>query len=237
LLQSEKLKKWREGAASRLWLHGIPGCGKTILSSTIIEHLQQHCDDDSGKVTVYFYFDFNDAQKQNPELMLRSLLFQLLQRSVIIPKCVDALFWSCGSGQQQPSLHVLLEVAPQVMRQFTHVYIVLDALDECTQRFELMEMLETVAGWQLDIVHLLMTSRKQRDIEMSLKTYVKEDDTVGLQGDVVDEDILRYVQQRLQDDKGLAKWNKDADIRQEIETALMCGARGMFVYLPNPLLS
>jgi hypothetical protein len=235
LLQSEKLKEWREGAASQLWLHGIPGCGKTILSSTIIEHLQQHCNDDSHEVTVYFYFDFNDAQKQDSELMLRSLLFQLLQRAVIIPEGVDRLFSSCGSGKQRPSLHALLEVAPQVMRQFTHVYIVLDALDECAQRFELMEMLETVAGWQLDIVHLLMTSRKERDIEMSLKTYVKEDDTVCLQRDVVDEDILRYVQQRLQDDKSLAKWNKDAGIKQEIETALMCGARGMFVYLPNLL--
>ncbi|KAF2628636.1 hypothetical protein BU25DRAFT_420606 [Macroventuria anomochaeta] len=91
-----------------------------------------------------------------------------------------------------------------------------------------MGVLETVAGWQLDIVHLLMTSRKERDIERSLESYVKEEDTVCLQRDVVDKDVLQYVQQRLSDDKGLAKWNKDAAIRQEIETALMRGARGMF---------
>jgi hypothetical protein len=29
-------------------------------------------------VTAYFYFDFNDTQKQDPELMLRSLLCQFL---------------------------------------------------------------------------------------------------------------------------------------------------------------
>jgi hypothetical protein len=46
---------------------------------------------------------------------------------------------------------------------------------------------------------------------------------------VVDVDIQRYVQQRLSDDKGLEKWNKDAAIRQEIEAALMGGACGMYV--------
>jgi hypothetical protein len=179
-------------------------------------------------VTAYFYFDFNDAQKQDPELMLRSLLSQLLQRSFMIPKGIDALFSSSDNGQRQPSPHALLEVTPQVMQQFTHAYIVLDALDECTQRQELMDVLETVAGWQLDNMHLLMTSRKERDIESSVESYVEEEDTVCLQRDVVDRDIQRYVQQRLTDDKKLAKWNKDAAVRQEIEDALMQGARGMY---------
>ncbi|KAF1347199.1 hypothetical protein EJ07DRAFT_160453 [Lizonia empirigonia] len=85
----------------------------------------------------------------------------------------------------------------------------------------LMEVLETVAGWQLDNVHLLMTSRKERDIESSLKNYVTRD--------VVDKDIQRYVQQWLSDDKALAKWNKDTVVRQEIETALTNGVRGMYV--------
>ncbi|KAI1521132.1 hypothetical protein PtrSN001A_012283, partial [Pyrenophora tritici-repentis] len=53
-------------------------------------------------------------------------------------------------------------------------------------------------------------------------------DAVCLQRDVVDQDIQRYVQQRLRDKKSLAKWTKDAAISQEIEDALMRGARGMF---------
>jgi hypothetical protein len=108
------------------------------------------------------------------------------------------------------------------------VYVVLDALDECAQRLELMDMLEAVAGWQLNNLHLLMTSRKERDIERSLEEYIREEDAMCLQRDVVDKDIQRYVQQRLRDDKGLAKWNKDASVREEIEEALMHGACGMF---------
>jgi hypothetical protein len=233
LLESARFANWKERAASRLWLYGIPGCGKTILNSTVIENLLQHCHDDTNMVTAYFYFDFNDAQKQDPELMLRSLLCQLVQRSVVIPKGVDALFSSCENGQRKPSSHALLQVTKEAAQEFTHVYVVLDALDECVQRSELMDMLEAVAGWQLDNLHLLMTSRKERDIERSLEEYIREEDAMCLQRDVVNKDIQRYVQQRLRDDKGLAKWNKDASVRQEIEEALMHGACGMYVFLPS----
>ncbi|KAL5372833.1 hypothetical protein DPSP01_013203 [Paraphaeosphaeria sporulosa] len=100
LVEGEQFVRWKANAASRLWLYGIPGCGKTILSSTVIKNLLQHCGDNTSMVTLYFYFDFNDAQKQDPELMIRSLLCQLLQRAVAIPRGVDALFASCENGKR-----------------------------------------------------------------------------------------------------------------------------------------
>ncbi|OAL53543.1 HET-domain-containing protein [Pyrenochaeta sp. DS3sAY3a] len=233
LLNSTKFTTWKGRAASRLWLYGIPGCGKTILSSAIIEHLLQHCNTDIGIVIAYFFFDFNDAQKQDLELMLRSLLCQLLSSSAMIPQLIDALFSSCRNRQRQPSPQELLESIREMLQLFTHVYIVLDALDECTQRQELMDVLETVAEWQLDNMHLLMTSRKERDIERSFENYLDEEDTICLLSNVVDEDIQRYVQQRLSADRDLAKWNKDSAVRQEIESALMSGARGMYVCSPS----
>ena len=233
MLTSEKFKRWKQHPASLLWLYGIPGCGKTILSSTVVEDLQHHCEDDQRKVTAYFYFDFNDTQKQDPELMFRSLFHQLLQRLVTVPEDVEEVFSLCVNGKQQPSLPALLKAAPQIIQQFTHVYIVLDALDECTQRSELMDLLGTIAGWQLDSVHLLMTSRRERSIETFFESHVGEEGTIYLQGDVVDKDISRYVQQRLHDDKDFVKWNKNPDTMQEIETVLMRGSRGMYMYCYN----
>ncbi|KAF2440363.1 HET-domain-containing protein, partial [Karstenula rhodostoma CBS 690.94] len=228
LVEGEQFTRWKASAASRLWLHGIPGCGKTILSSTIIENMLHHCGDDPSMVTAYFYFDFKDTQKQGPELAIRSLLSQLLQRAVITPKSIDALFASCENTGRLPPLHEFLEAVRSTLQEFGQVYIIIDALDECKQRSELMDMLETVAGWQPNNLHLLLTSRKERDIESSLEKIVTEEDTICLQRDEVDKDIQRYIQQRLSDDKGLAKWNKDAAVRQEIEAAMMSGARGMF---------
>jgi type III secretory pathway component EscV len=94
-----------------------------------------------------------------------------------------------------------------------------------------MDVLETVAGWQLDNLHLLMTSRRERDIESSLESYVKEEDTVCVHSDVVDRDIQLYVQQQLSDKKALAKWNRDAAVRQEIKAAITDNAHGMYVYV------
>jgi hypothetical protein len=233
-LNSDQSAEWKTGAASFLWLHGIPGCGKTILSSTILEDVLQHCKNDPGKVVAYFYFDFNDVQKQNPELMLRSLICQLSQQCIKIPASLDTLFSACDSGQRQPSLHALVEVMQQMIQDFPHVYIVLDALDECSERTELTDILETMAEWQLKNLHILVTSRRERDIESSLVTFIDQRNVICLQSELVDRDIQKYVQKRLSDKK-LGKWGTDPTLRQEIEAALRNGAHGMYrFYLTVP---
>lgn len=227
LIESKQFARWKTKEASRLWLYGIPGCGKTVLSSTIIQHLRQHCRKNASLATLYFFFDFNDPQKQDAELMLRSLLRQLLNMKAKVPTSMYALFESCRNGHSQPTLHEVLEVVQQTLLDFSHVYLVLDALDECAQRPGLLQLLKLIAEWKLPGLHLLLTSRKEWDIETSLGTYIAEENTVCLQSKVVDGDIQRYVRQRLSDDINLAKWSKDAEIKQEIEIALMRGALGM----------
>ncbi|KAF2706267.1 HET-domain-containing protein, partial [Pleomassaria siparia CBS 279.74] len=231
-LRCDSYAKWDANvdvdAVHFIWLYGIPGCGKTILSSTILHDVLQYCDNDPDKVVLYFYFDFNDVQKQNPQLMLYSLVRQLLQQSAKIPTSLNTLFLKCDNGSQQPSVDVLMDVMQQMMQEFAHVYVVLDALDECSEREELMGVLETMAEWQLKHLHVLVTSRKERDIESSLETFIDGQDCICLQSELVDRDIQIYVQQRLENDKRLSKWRKDVALRQEIETVLMKGARGMF---------
>jgi hypothetical protein len=176
---------------------------------------------------AYFYFDFNDLQKQTPELMVRSLISQLLQQCIKIPLILETLHSSCENGQRQPSIYALLDALQGTIHQFPETYIVLDALDECTDRPELMNILESIAGWQLDELHLLVTSRKERDIESSLECLIEDSNIICLQSKFVDEDIRSYVHQRLAVDKNLKKWQKDSDIVYEIETALMEGSQGM----------
>ncbi|KAH7386811.1 hypothetical protein DE146DRAFT_759229 [Phaeosphaeria sp. MPI-PUGE-AT-0046c] len=228
LTESDAYTGWKRVATTPLWLYGIPGCGKTILSSTILQDLLLHCQDDPGKVTAYFFFDFNDAQKQNPELMVRSLLCQLSQQCIKIPASLDALFSSYESGQRQPSTDALMDALRLMIQDIPKTYIVLDALDECAQRDDLMQILETMVGWKVPNLHLLVTSRRERDIESSLGDLVGGQNQIRLESAVVDKDIQRYVQQRLSDDKRLRKWEKDASMMELIETTLMKGAKGMF---------
>jgi hypothetical protein len=114
----------------------------------------RHCQDGPGRATAYFFFDFNDEQKQDPEMMVRSLLCQLLQQSVKqqsakIPASLDDLFSSCGGGQRRPLVDAFQEVLRLMIQELPQAYVVLDALDECAQRAELMEVLQTMVGWKL----------------------------------------------------------------------------------------
>ncbi|KAH7088079.1 ankyrin repeat-containing domain protein [Paraphoma chrysanthemicola] len=228
LLDSPQFEAWKLEDASRLWLNGIPGCGKTFLSCTIIEHLRHHCEAKTTSGLAYFYFDFRDAQKKNIGSMLRCLLRQLLQQLKEVSPTLDALMSSFIDQRSQPSTPDLLEMLRHTIAGFQDVYVVLDALDECKHRKDFLEVLATVYSWQPRRPHLLVTSRKERDIEDILAHFINKQATISLQNEEVDRDIQHYVQQRLSDDPSLAKWRKDASIVQQIESALMNGAHGMF---------
>jgi hypothetical protein len=113
----------------------------------------------------------------------------------------------------------------QMIQNFT--FIVLDALDECTDIQELLEMIKEMVGWKGKL-HILTTSRKERDIEEHFKTLISEKDTVCIQNAFVDEDICAYVRGRLQSDLDLARWRKSPEVQLDIEKALMGKANGMY---------
>ncbi|KFY31884.1 hypothetical protein V493_00710 [Pseudogymnoascus sp. VKM F-4281 (FW-2241)] len=236
LHESAKYLRWKiSNTTSFLYLCGIPGSGKTILSSTIVQSLLQHCADNPGKAIAYFYFNFRDTEKRNTELMIGSLIFQLLQQCSKVPVALEALFSSCGNGQRQPSIDALLGVLQQVIKESLESYLIIDALNECTNRDELMRILEEIAGWRLEELHILVTSRREVDIETSLSHYLEDDNIIQMQSTFVDVDIRKYVQHRLSDDKSLAKWSNDPDIRDEIEKVVIEGAHGMFVWAVSHL--
>lgn len=167
--------------------------------------------------------------------MIRSLISQLSQQCVKIPTTLEALFSSCQNGQRQPSLDSLLEVMYSIIQEFPESYIVLDALDECTDRTELLAILEQMIKLKFEHFHLLVTSRKEQDIKISLEPIVDPQNIICLQSKLVDSDICKYVRQSLSDNKNLSKWRKDPEIKREIEMALVKGAQGMCVYPPISL--
>jgi hypothetical protein len=228
-LKSDRYAKWKTEPGSFLWLYGIPGAGKTILSSTILHDLQDSCQQDSNKAIIYFYFDFNDSQKQHTEAMHKSLIIQILQQSKEIPPRLRELYSLHVKAQRQPPADALLTALGQLIESFLHVYIVLDALDECADREELMETLALLSRWRLPSNHLIVTSRREWDIEQTIQRIASPQGKVCLESKVVDEDIRQYIRQRLVDDQALRKWRGDSTLLHEIETALIQGSQGMYV--------
>lgn len=138
---------WKSNSGSFLWLHGIPGCGKTMLSSTIIEHLLDHCSSPFAQAVLYLYLDFKDAEKQRHESMIRSFITQICSRCINIPKGLETLYLSSRNGQQQPMYNELLVTLHQILKTFEGTYLILDAPDECLEREDLLANIEELTRW------------------------------------------------------------------------------------------
>lgn len=213
------------GKSSHLWLHGIPGCGKTILSSTIIENLQQSSPRQSGTAVAYFYFKFDESPRC--ENMLRSILMQLSGSGADQGQVLSSLYSSCLNGRQQPTMESLIHALHQMIEAPGEMFIVLDALDECENRNELLDCISTICAWKSEDLHMLITSRKEKDIDDVLTEFIPEHDIIPLQSVLVNNDIFAYVQDRLRRDRNLRRWQKDPKIQREIEVTLMEKADGM----------
>jgi hypothetical protein len=55
-----------------------------------------------------------------------------------------------------------------IIKAFPHTYIIFDALDECSEREELLAFLSVMADWKMDKLHVLITSRQLTQSEQVL---------------------------------------------------------------------
>ena len=226
-LKTNAYSKWLSQSDSLLWLYGIPGCGKTILSSTIVQSTVGYCQSRTNSVVLYFYFDFNDVEKQGHEKMIRSLITQLFSQCANTSQALASLYSSCMNGERQPTNETLLETLHQMMRGFEETYLVIDALDECLKRDELLTNIEQLTSWKDANLHILTTSRKEREIEESIELLTDNQERICIQSALVSDDIRAYVRDRLRTDRGLRRWQKQPKVQQEIEDMLMDKADGM----------
>lgn len=151
--------------------------------------------------------------------MLRSILAQLCLGSERVPESITSL----RRENSQPNLAALIAALLSSLESDQTYYIILDALDESTEREDLMEVLSEFMKNQVDRLHLLMTSRKERQLEETLGVIVTR--KVPIQTLNVDADIALHVRRCLDVDKRLSNW--PGPIRKEIEVALTEGAQGM----------
>ncbi|KAJ6475395.1 hypothetical protein C8R45DRAFT_834436, partial [Mycena sanguinolenta] len=200
LENSFEFDEWIYAPMSFLWLHGISGSGKTVLSSMIIDRIRQL------GVYAFFYFDINNPEQQTTSNLLCSLVSQLSDQ---LPCPALAKLWEiCQNGRRLPSHSDLLSI----LKEFggsCEIYLLIDALDECSDDL-LLGALASILEAKLPQMHLIVTSRS----EVTLSTLAKEAVLVSL-GDSVHGDIKLYVAAQLSKMGGYIAKNKD-DISKEL---------------------
>ncbi|KAK1654137.1 pfs domain-containing protein, partial [Colletotrichum phormii] len=233
-LDSKEYSKWKSTASSSLWLYGRPGCGKTVLSSTIINDLQSR-----GVDCLYFYFTFADTRKQSLDGALRSILVQLCRQNEAAKGYLNAIFIPGNTDAAQPDLAYLCALFREMAKKSGEIWLVLDALDErdvlrecqngqALKNKGLLPWIRTLLESEEINFHVLVTSRKEEDIYQALKECIPKPMHIPLRNESVNADIRAFVRTTLETRGDLPKWRADGASRRMVEEELTNKADGMF---------
>ena len=251
-LEGESFEAWINSPSSVFWLYGsgklladsgvvslanviVVGSGKTVLSSSIIQKLQFACQSPNSAGTydalAYFYFSFQDDNRQDLGALLKVFIAQLCPPNSVFPelrrlydKChqryppgapsdsdLRSTFVSIITGLS--SRTALTEQSPESQRDdntaksvtTSETFLVIDALDEIPfgpQRDRALDLLTELSALNLPHLHILVTSRDKPDIREALMSN-SGFKSVSLNNSSVQADIGTFVSRAVQRDAGL----------------------------------
>ena len=131
LLDSTEYQRWVETKDQTLFCPGIPGAGKTILTSIVVEELTASFQNNKSIGIAYLYCNFRRQHEQKVEDLLASLLKQLTQGRSSLPDIIKSLYDSHQNKRTRLSFDELSRALQLVGNMYTRVFFVIDALDEC----------------------------------------------------------------------------------------------------------
>ncbi|RDW72765.1 uncharacterized protein DSM5745_07937 [Aspergillus mulundensis] len=228
-VDGQPFQDWLSRDNSFLWLHAIPGAGKTILASTVIDWLRQHKEDqDTG--LVYFYCDYKDKQKQSPTTIVSTLLSMIATRNEAVLGRLVTFF-----EQQHKENPAYTPEFDELLNNFSHfvsdsfdqLFIVVDALDETEDRECVAYAFRKIAE-TCDCAKVLVTSRYEIDIARTYEelpiTSIEPDDIAG--------DIELYIRSEVAAKIKAKKLKlRDPKLQEVICETLIQGAHGMFQWV------
>ncbi|KAL8792029.1 MAG: hypothetical protein Q9195_005370 [Heterodermia aff. obscurata] len=175
LFNLPEMMHWLDISNEALWIYGIPGAGKTILSTLVVDEVLSRKRSESIG-TAYFYIRHDDTESHKPWNVLGSLISQLARQSS------TALAYAMDSYTQSPSRyhdgtwaesHNLDPLLHKILEAFASVYIMIDGLDECGSIFDknrkvLINTVSELHHIQQCSIRTLVFSRDEHDIRKQL---------------------------------------------------------------------
>ena len=201
---------------SLLWISGIPGAGKTYLSTHIIQRLRKR------SATGYFYCKANDERKRTVLAILRTWTWQLLQQN---PSQLDKVTEIFYQGTPANIIN-MTEALTRLVHNIHDCRLVLDGLDECKpkDRRELFHLLPDLTAY----AKILIVCQNERDISRGVETCDKQNGYIRLRMTESDNetDIRCYLREAI-DQLDL----KDKEMEERAFSTILEGANGMFLWV------
>jgi hypothetical protein len=220
MLRSPDWAKWLTGTQRCLWIHGIPGAGKTTLASFLIEQVKIHCkqlpDKSLGQACYYCYFGHNQDEASP---FLRWIICEFYRQAEFLP----AQMYKIYKAGTEPSQVELLDVLELVLGKFDTAYVVIDAVDESSPRMNLLKIIRDIStDMRFSKIKILVTSREYIDIERVME---RISSAISMSNVFIQEDIRTHIHSLLTSGAKFQRWPKD--LITETEDAVSKGAKGM----------
>ena len=221
LLDSAEFKAWVETDKQTLYCPGIPGAGKTILTSIVVEELFTRFENDGNVGIAYIYCNYRQEHQQKLDDLFTSLLKQFVQEQPSVPDCVKTLYERHKDKRTRPSPDEILGILQSVVAVYSRAFIIVDALDECQVsnrcRQRLLTGLSELRGECQ--ANLFATSRPISSIESEFVG----NQTLEIRAS--DEDVRRYLDGHMLRLPGFVA--RSLELQGEIKTAIVKAVDGM----------
>lgn len=228
VLDTAQFADWTHDGPWILWIHGITGAGKTILTASTIKHLQDNsCPDEA---VAYFYFDHRYSDHQTVRSFLATIVVSLAGQSAAYLEAISKRLNDARSVGRSPTIRLLQECISESPKWFVTIFVVLDALDESSDIDALMYQLLCLGDQGHKNIKLLVTSRTSANIQASLEDSEDGYLSIALEQDLIHPDIVKYVEGEVGSMVSRQKLKlRDPKLKQEIISVLSTNARGMFL--------
>ncbi|KAJ7852035.1 hypothetical protein B0H14DRAFT_813177 [Mycena olivaceomarginata] len=221
LLENDLIKEWKSVAGKRVWCRGIPGAGKTVLASVVVDNLRTNLEGPDTGVAV-IYLNHKESDVQSPSNLLAGVWRQLVFRKSISPT-MHRLYETHREQRTRPCLEETCSVLCSTVSKLSRVFIVVDALDECPeqQRDTLLRCLSALGR----TVSLMLTSRPHINVEGIIPN------NLGiLEIRANEDDMRRYIDAQMSKSSRLSKHIRNCPgLRAEIEGRIISRSGGMFL--------
>jgi len=221
------------------------GCGKTILSSSVIDEIEQQR---TGNL-AYYFFSFRSEKSQEFRSLLYSLLTQLVRglikedplqpRKFHVPRAFQELYRKIQPGSD-PKIEDLRVAFLSVLGESRETFIVIDALDECPLDNDRDDVINFLAELRLaqSRIHILVTSRQEESIAKMINGMPADKPFVSIQVSIqnskVDDDIRQYLENCMTTDFKFKTWEKS--LQGKVIDHLAQRANGVFRWVGCQLI-
>lgn len=230
LLQREHFATWEQSNESSIfWLQGSPGTGKTYLTSTVIDRIQdQLSNTPKNEGFAFFYCDKSEPRRAQPLSILQSIVRQLsttAKNPESTQKKLCELYNKCRNAGSAFSMEQCKEQIQASLDIYEKTTIVIDAMDECNPdtRDELIDALNSfISQSNKRHVKVFISSRPDPDIEVQLQNTPN----IGINASDNKGDVQKYLNVEL--DKLAKKAPFIGRLKAKILDTLLERCQGMF---------